>query len=73
VVVKTSHPDNDLYKVGAEYITLIRDFGSTRDIMHSISVEALEGKLGGEPVTCSNPSTTQSMETVVSKGDYQIR
>ncbi len=73
VVFKTSHPDNDLFKVGAEYVTLIRDIGTTRDIMHSISVEELQGKLGGQPVTCSNPPTIQLMETVVSKGDYQIR
>lgn len=73
-IIVTSHPNEELFKVGAEYITLIRDFGDKgTDIMHSSSLKEFQREYGNLPVSCSDKPTMQSMETVVSGGRYQVR
>ncbi len=45
-IVVTSHPNEELFKVGAEYITLIRDFGDKgTDIMHSMSLKDVSERI----------------------------
>ncbi len=73
-IFKTSHPNEELFKVGAEYITLIRDFGDKgTDIMHPMSLKVIQSEYGNPQETCSDKPSLSSMETVVSGGDYEVR
>ena len=73
-IVKTSHPDEELFKVGTEYVTLVRDFGvNGTDVMHSISLKVIQSECGNAQLSCSDKPALRSMETVVSSGDYQVR
>lgn len=73
-VVVTSHPQEERFKVGAEYITLIRDFGEKgTDVMHPASLSVIQSEYGIQQVSCSDKPSLQSMETVVAGGDYQVR
>ncbi|MGA9364318.1 MAG: hypothetical protein WBW16_08120 [Bacteroidota bacterium] len=73
-IFKTSHPNEELFKVGTEYITLIRDFGDKgTDIMHPMSLKVCQSECGNPQATCSDKPSLSSMETVVSSGDYQVQ
>jgi hypothetical protein len=73
-IVFTSHPQEEAFKVGAGYITLIRDFGENgTDIMHPTSLSVFQRESGSPQISCSDRPWLPSMETTLSGGDYQVR
>ena len=73
-IVVTSHPQEEAFKVGAGYITLIRDFDENgRDIMHPTSLSVFQRENGSPQIFCSDKPWLPSMETALSGGDYQVR